>query len=47
MSTTLAFLLGAAALANAHGYFESPAGRQPGDAFKAACGEQAYSMMVN
>lgn len=38
-------LLALAALANAHGYFESPVGRQPGDAFKAACGEQAYNMM--
>lgn len=38
-------LLALAALANAHGYFESPVGRQPGDAFKAACGDQAYNMM--
>ncbi|CAK3911754.1 Hypothetical predicted protein [Lecanosticta acicola] len=38
-------LLTLAVLANAHGYFESPIGRQPGDAFKAACGQQAYDMM--
>lgn len=28
---------------SAHGYFESPIARQPGDAFKSACGEQAYN----
>lgn len=40
MSSTLTLLLAVAAVANAHGYFGSPPGRQPGDAFKAACGDQ-------
>ena len=34
-----------AALANAHGYFITPAGRQPGKAFQDACGMQAYYNM--
>ncbi|USW55650.1 Putative cellulose/chitin-binding protein [Septoria linicola] len=34
-------------LVSAHGYFESPIARQPGDAYKAACGEQAYNMMAS
>jgi predicted carbohydrate-binding protein with CBM5 and CBM33 domain len=36
---------GLAALANAHGYFESPKGRQPGTTFQDACGMQAYYNM--
>lgn len=38
-------LLEAATLVNAHGYFVSPVGRQPGTAFSAACGQQASNMM--
>lgn len=34
-----------AALANAHGYFVTPTARQPGPAFQAACGMQAYYQM--
>jgi predicted carbohydrate-binding protein with CBM5 and CBM33 domain len=37
--------LAVAGLANAHGYFADPPARQPGNAYKAACGEQAYNMM--
>lgn len=33
------------ALANAHGYFVTPKGRQPGTAFQDACGMQAYYNM--
>lgn len=40
MFSALTLLLGVVAVANAHGYFGSPPGRQPGDAFKAACGDQ-------
>lgn len=32
-------------LVSAHGYFEAPLGRKPGNAFSAACGAQANSMM--
>lgn len=35
-----------ASLANAHGYFTSPKGRQPGQAFQNACGLQAYNNMA-
>lgn len=38
-----AITLGLAAYANAHGYFVSPAPRQPGPAFAADCGQQALS----
>ncbi|RMY76953.1 hypothetical protein D0863_01624 [Hortaea werneckii] len=34
-----------APLANAHGYFTKPEGRQPGTAFQDACGMQAYYNM--
>ncbi|KAK5130170.1 hypothetical protein LTR08_002424 [Meristemomyces frigidus] len=34
-----------AALANAHGYFTSPAGRVPGALFQSECGMQAYYQM--
>ncbi len=43
LSTIIAFL----ELVSAHGYFESPIARQPGDAYKAACGNQAYNMMAS
>lgn len=36
----------AATLTNAHGYFTSPKARQPGPAFEAACGQQAYDNMA-
>ena len=47
MKTTFTIIAtaGMAALANAHGYFTSPAARQPGNAFKDACGQQAYYNM--
>ncbi|EME77300.1 uncharacterized protein MYCFIDRAFT_83246 [Pseudocercospora fijiensis CIRAD86] len=32
-------------LAAAHGYYQTPAPRKPGEAYSAACGEQAYNMM--
>lgn len=47
MKLTTASALAMAALANAHGYFQSPKGRQPGTAMKSACGEQAYNMMAS
>ncbi|EME41735.1 hypothetical protein DOTSEDRAFT_111083, partial [Dothistroma septosporum NZE10] len=44
-TTTISALAGIFTVTNAHGYFQSPKGRVPGDSFKSACGEQAYSMM--
>ena len=47
MKISLAVLTAAsmAALANAHGYFTSPKGRQPGTAYQKSCGMQAYYAM--
>lgn len=41
----LAAILTILELVSAHGYFEAPFGRKPGNAFSAACGAQANSMM--
>ncbi|KAK4621137.1 uncharacterized protein CLAFUR5_10447 [Fulvia fulva] len=46
-TTTLTALAGTFTLTNAHGYFQSPKGRQPGDVFRSACGEHAYNMMAS
>lgn len=48
MQYTAAFLTSlasVASVANAHGYFTKPEGRQPGTAFQDACGMQAYYNM--
>ncbi|KAH9816334.1 Lytic polysaccharide mono-oxygenase, cellulose-degrading [Teratosphaeria destructans] len=46
IQTTLLTTLTLATLSDAHGYFVSPLGRQPGPHFAAACSQQAYYNMV-
>ena len=45
-TTTVTALTSILTLVSAHGYFQSPKGRQPGEVFKSACGEQAYNMVM-
>ncbi|KAK4495770.1 hypothetical protein PRZ48_013038 [Zasmidium cellare] len=42
-TTTTAALSTLLTLASAHGYFQSPIARHPGDTYKSTCGEQAYN----
>ena len=44
-TSLLATMASMTALANAHGYFSSPVGRQPGALFTSECGMQAYYQM--
>jgi hypothetical protein len=46
LTATIVAAASMAALANAHGYFTSPKGRQPGSKFEEVCGQNAYNMMA-
>jgi hypothetical protein len=46
LTLTLLTAAGMVAFTNAHGYFVSPKGRQPGSMYEKVCGQQAYYNMV-